>query len=92
MLGEEHGTQPIAYDKQPYFPNANVVAPLPTTGTHIAYLDVWQREVTALENPDLIEKAIAVDTATRLQTVWQVRLLEVPRETTCDSRTTSGTS
>ncbi len=86
VLGEEHGTQPIAYDKQPYFPNANVVAPLPTTGTHIAYLDVWRREVTALENPDLIEKAIAVDTATRLQTAWQVRLLEVPRDTTCDSQ------
>jgi hypothetical protein len=86
VLGEEHGTQPLAYDKQPYFPNANVVAPLPTTGTHIAYLDVWRREVTALENPDLIEKAIAVDTATRLQTAWQVRLLEVPRDTTCDSQ------
>ena len=86
VLGEEHGTQPIAYDKQPYFPNANVVAPLPTTGTHIAYLDVWRREVTALENPDLVEKAIAVDTATRLQTAWQVRLLEVPRDTTCDSQ------
>ncbi len=86
VLGEEHGTQPLAYDKQPYFPNANVVAPLPTTGTHLAYLDVWRREVTALENPDLVEKAIGVDTATRLQTAWQVRLLEVPRDTTCSTQ------
>ena len=90
VLGEEHGTKPLDYEKQPYFPNP---APLPTSGTHLAYLDVWRREVTALENPDLVEKAIAVDTATRLQTAWQVRLLEVPRDTTCRLRSwTSGTS
>jgi hypothetical protein len=82
VLGEEHGTNPLEYEKQPYYPNP---APLPTSGTHVAYLDVWRREVTALENPELIEKAIAVDTATRLQTAWQVRLLKVPRDTTCGS-------
>ena len=48
---------------------------LSETGTHLAYLDVWQREVTHLEDPDLIETAIGVDTASRLQTVWQVRVL-----------------
>jgi Family of unknown function (DUF6519) len=85
VLGEVHGTQPIAYEKQPYFPNAAAVAPLPTTGTYLAYLDVWRREVTALEEPELLEKAIAVDTSTRLQTAWQVRLLEVPDGTTCSS-------
>src|SRR5438876_514675 len=34
---------------------------------------------------DLVEKAIAVDTATRLQNAWQVRLLEAPGGTTCGS-------
>jgi hypothetical protein len=85
VLGEVHGTAPLAYEKQPYFPNAAAVAPLPTSGTYLAYLDVWRREVTALEEPELIEKAIGIDTATRLQTAWQVRLLEVPEGTTCSS-------
>ncbi len=57
-------------------PNAATLAPLPPTGTYLVYLDVWQREVTALEDPELVEKAVGVDTTTRLQTVWQVRLLE----------------
>jgi hypothetical protein len=85
-LAELRGTQPIAYEQQPYLPNAAAAAPLPTSGTHLAYLDVWQREVTHLEDPQLVEKAIGVDTATRLQTAWQVRLLEAPPGTTCDSR------
>jgi hypothetical protein len=47
-----------------------------TKGSYIAYLDVWQRHVTALED-DLIREAAlgGPDTATRTQTVWQVRLL-----------------
>ncbi len=85
VLGEVRGTAPLPYDAQPYFPNPTAVAPLPTTGTHLAYLDVWRREVTALEEPELIEKAIGVETSARLQTAWQVRLLEVPAGTTCGS-------
>jgi hypothetical protein len=85
VLGEVRGTQPVDYDKQPYLPNAAAVAPLPTSGTFVAYVDAWQREVTYLEDPDLVEKAIAVDTSTRLQSAWQVRLLEAPDGTTCDS-------
>ena len=73
----------ISYAQQPYFPNAAVVAPLPTGGTYVVYLDVWHREVTYLENPDLVEKAIGVDTAARQQTVWQVRLLGAADGTTC---------
>jgi hypothetical protein len=49
----------------------------PTTdGVYLAYLDVWQRPITALEDPAIREVALGgPDTATRLQTVWQVRLL-----------------
>jgi hypothetical protein len=76
VLAEQRGTLAIAYNDQPYFPNVAAVAPAPTQGgPFLIYLDVWPREVTYLENPDLIEKAVGVDTTTRLQTVWQVRAL-----------------
>ena len=45
-------------------------------GAFLAYLDVWTRTLTALEQPDIAEVALgAPDTATRTRTVWQVRLL-----------------
>ena len=47
----------------------------PTAGRHLVYLDVWDREVTHLEQPDLVESAVGVETSSRLQTVWQVRVL-----------------
>ena len=76
VLAERRGTLPMPYNEQPYFPNVNAVAPAPTTGgPHLVYLDVWQREVTFLEDLNLIEKAVGVDTTTRLQTVWQVKIL-----------------
>jgi len=46
------------------------------------YLDVWNREVTPLERPDLVELALGVDTSTRRQTVWQVRILETSATST----------
>ena len=85
VLGEVRGTAPVKYEDQPYLPDAANVAPLPTGGTYVVFLDAWEREVTYLQDPDLVEKAIAVDTATRLQTAWQVRLLEAPEGTTCSS-------
>jgi hypothetical protein len=72
------GTQVLSYaplagfDTQPYYPNPPA---LPNGGPHLIYLDVWQREVTYLIRPELIEKAVGVDSTTRLQTVWQVKLL-----------------
>lgn len=84
VLAEQRGTLPVPYDQQPYFPNAAAVAPIsPKEGPYLVYVDVWQREVTHLEEPDLIEKAVGVDTATRLQTVWQVKALPVGQGTTC---------
>lgn len=47
-------------------------------GVYLVYLDAWQREITALDDPLIREKALGgPDTATRLQAVWQVRLLRV---------------
>lgn len=85
VLSEQRGTLPLPYDEQPYFPNAATVAPAPTEGgPYLVYLDVWQREVTYLQVPDLVEKAVGVDTTTRLQTVWQVRVLaNIDGDVTC---------
>lgn len=75
VLGETRGTQDITYQEQPYYVRAPRLPALPASGgPHLVYLDVWEREVTALEEPDLVEKAVGVDTATRRQTVWQVKL------------------
>lgn len=74
-LDEQHGADPVSYTQQPYLP----VAPeLPRSGgPYLVYLDVWQREVTSHEDPHLADPAFnGVDTTTRLQTVWQVKLCE----------------
>ena len=56
--------------QQPYWPTPDRAAR--PAGTHLVYLDVWEREVTYLEDPDLVEVAVGVDTTARMQTVWQV--------------------
>jgi len=44
--------------------------------TDLVYLDVWQRHVTAIEDPEIREVALGgPDTSTRVQTVWQVKIL-----------------
>ncbi len=72
VLAELRGKTALAYNLQPYFPAPPA---LPGGGPHLAYLEVWQREITYLQQPNLVESAVGVDTTTRLQTVWQVRLL-----------------
>jgi len=72
VLAELRGITALAYNQQPYFPAAPA---LPGGGPHLVYLEVWQREVTHLQQPNLVENAVGVDTTTRLQTAWQVRLL-----------------
>ncbi|HKP03822.1 MAG TPA: DUF6519 domain-containing protein [Chthoniobacterales bacterium] len=84
VLGELRGSNPVLYSKQPYLPPPPPPPALPTTGTHLVYVDVWKREVTFLEDPDLVEKAVGVDTTARLQTVWQVKVLpNVGNAATC---------
>ncbi|XHX79862.1 MAG: DUF6519 domain-containing protein [Stenomitos frigidus ULC029] len=62
----------------------------PTLGkTYLAYLDVWQRHLTAMEEPQLREVALNLpDTATRTKTVWQIKLLELklPEEQTSEAQ------
>src|SRR5262249_12971279 len=76
-LAETYGSA-LPYMKQPQLPN-----PQKPGKTMLVYLDVWQREVTQFEDPNLVDSALGIDTTTRLQTVWQVKLLEVHNDFTC---------
>jgi hypothetical protein len=72
---EVRGEHRIPYREQPY-----LRPPTPPTepdglGPHLVYLDVWRREVTAVEEPEMVERALGVDTTTRMQTAWAVRCL-----------------
>lgn len=55
---------------------------LPTaTGAYAIYLDVWERHLTTLEDPTILESALGgPDTTTRTKTVWQVRYEAVDPE------------
>ena len=67
--------QIVAYSKQPDLPD---VQPVATAGTYLAYIDVWSRHITALEDASIREVALGgPDTATRSKTVWQVKLFQV---------------
>jgi hypothetical protein len=55
----------------------NLISPaLPTQpGIYLVYLDVWQRHITALDDAHIREIALGgPDTATRIKTVWQVKI------------------
>ncbi len=81
--------QPATYTTQPHFPTPDYTAPTTSPldgtlqlilpdGTYLAFLDVWQREITARD--DVLVREVALggpDTSTRLQTVYQVRLLRL---------------
>jgi len=50
----------------------------PPDGAYLAYLDVWERHISALEDAAIREVALGgPDTTTRTQIVWQVKLLHV---------------
>lgn len=70
VLSEERGADPIGFAAQPFGTGG---AAAPADGLHIAYVDVWQRDVTFLEDRSILDPAIATDSFARRQTVWQVR-------------------
>jgi Family of unknown function (DUF6519) len=56
------------------------------SGKYLAYLDVWRRHVTALEDSNIREIALGgPDTCTRERTTWQLKLKSVADTDTCDS-------
>jgi hypothetical protein len=71
-LAELFPDEGATYLSQPYLPDA---PPLPAAGDIVAYLDVWEREVTYIEDPELLDVALSgADTTTRAQTIWQVKI------------------
>ena len=68
----------VSYLHQPYSPLASP-EPLAPAGSdpdnYLAYLDVWERLITAAEDEGIREVALGgPDTAARTQVVWQVRV------------------
>ncbi len=80
-LAELTSSTPVDYANQPYLPNPPALPE--SSGPHLVYLDVWQREVGHLQDPGLIESAVGVDSTGRLQTVWQVKVLADIGNSTC---------
>jgi hypothetical protein len=76
--------------------NAVPTLALPAPGIYLAYLDVWRRHVTALEDAGMREIALGgPDTCTRMRTTWQLKLAQAGALTdpiTCDSTTLPATT
>lgn len=71
--------QDVLFSSQPYYPHAHLPATLKERC--LVYLDVWQRHVTAFEDASLREIALGgIDTTTRVQTIWQVKVLPIIHE------------
>ena len=84
VLEEERGTNALPFADQDEFPDAGDLDP--EQGRHLVFVDVWRREITHLEDPEVVEQAVGVDTTTRLQTAWRVDLLQnVGSNVTCQS-------
>jgi hypothetical protein len=67
----------VTYTDQPYirYPEP------PEEDRYLVYLDVWERHITAIEDPDIREVALGgPDTATRAKVVWQVKVDSIPEE------------
>ncbi|MCL2868561.1 MAG: DUF6519 domain-containing protein, partial [Candidatus Bathyarchaeota archaeon] len=66
----------IDASKQEGLPD-NPILP-PKEGDYVVYLDVWQRHITSLEDPTLLEPALGqTDTTTRTKNVWQAKTLKL---------------
>ncbi|MDB9348045.1 DUF6519 domain-containing protein [Nodularia spumigena] len=69
--------QNTTYKTQLDYPNPNSPE-LIQDKCYLAYLDVWERDITALEDPEIREAALkGLDTSTRTKIVWQVKLMQV---------------
>lgn len=63
---------------------------MPANGTYLAFLDVWERHVNAIEDPRIREVALlGPDTASRAEVVTRVRLLRCTKPVNADDRATA---
>jgi hypothetical protein len=75
-----------SFTGQPYCAADGEAVSVPAgTRTDLVYLEVWQQHVTALEDPDIREKALNIpDTTTRLRTLWRVHVRQNVGNVACD--------
>jgi Family of unknown function (DUF6519) len=76
---------PAKYMTQPHFSPDEKLEDL--TMPLFVYLDVWERHITAVEDPRIREVALGdggPDTCARAQVVWQVRVVEMGHIATFD--------
>ncbi len=70
--------QPVLFTNQPDYPGAALPPDSGETTLYLAYLESWERCVSAIEDPALPDPALGgIDTTVRARTVWQVKLLPV---------------
>jgi len=82
---------PVTYSEQVGYPfdDETTLEKVRGANAFLIYLDVWERSVTGVENPDLVEVALGgADTATRAQLVWQVKILRGTTTMSCSSTAT----
>jgi len=79
VMAELFADETASYLKQPFLPDP----PALPAGDIAVYLDIWEREVTWVQDPTaLLDAALGGrDTTTRLQTVWQVKTTAQPGAT-----------
>ena len=68
----------VEASKQPDLPLGRTLALPNKKGTYLVYLDVWERHLTGLDDPEILEPALGgPDTATRTKIVWQVKIKDI---------------
>lgn len=71
LRAELPGTVPFPASQQPDLPES---ADLATSGPYLVYADVWERSLTALEDPELRDAGLnGADTCTRTQRMLQIK-------------------
>ncbi len=72
-----------SYMHQPDLHEVAEIADL-QNGTYLVYLDVWERLITPLDDPDIREKGLGgPDTAARAKVIWQVKLEKAADHAVC---------
>jgi hypothetical protein len=79
----------VTYLTQPdgYLDPGTSADQLPASGAYVVYLRIWERSVTAIQDPGIREVALGIDgpdTAGRAQVVWQVAYWPVPEGKSSD--------
>jgi hypothetical protein len=82
LCENEMQATPVTLATQPYRPTPDYVAGTASSGfenppdSYALYLDVWERHLSAVEAPAIDDVALnGVDTCSRAQVIWQVRML-----------------